>query len=159
MFNSEVLRTEHIDLVHDVCYDYYGMRFATCSSDQTIKVWDKGENDEWSVTSSWKSHSGSVWRLTWAHPEFGQIIASCSFDRTVSVWEETSAEKPSPTSPQARRWVRRAILVDSRTNVTDCKFGPKNLGLVLATTSSDGYIRIYEAVEITNLSVAIAARD
>lgn len=33
-------------------------------------------------------HSGSVWRVTWAHPEFGQVLATCSFDRTVAVWEE-----------------------------------------------------------------------
>lgn len=153
MFNTETINTQHQDLVHDIAYDFYGIRFASCSSDQTIKVWDKNESDEWSVTSSWKAHSGSVWRLSWAHAEFGQILASCSFDRTVSVWEETLADKSSPTSAQIRhRWVRRAILVDSRSNVTDCKFGPKNLGLILATTSSDGFIRIYEAPEITNLS-------
>lgn len=152
MFNSEIISTEHIDLVHDVAYDYYGLRFATCSSDQTIKVWDKNENDEWTVTSSWKAHSASVWRLDWSHPEYGQILASCSFDRTVAVWEEALIEKASPGITMNRRWVRRAILVDSRTNVTDCKFAPKNLGLILATTSSDGFIRIYEAPEITNLS-------
>lgn len=153
MFNSEVITSQHSDLVHDVSYDFYGLRFATCSSDQTIKVWDKNENDEWSVSTSWKAHSASVWRLCWSHPEFGQILASCSFDRTVAVWEETLTEKsPSPTVALSRRWVRRAILVDSRTNVTDCKFAPKNLGLVLATTSSDGFIRIYEAPEITNLA-------
>lgn len=33
-------------------------------------------------------HSGSVWRLSWAHPEFGEVLATCSFDRTVAIWEE-----------------------------------------------------------------------
>ncbi|XP_062933234.1 nucleoporin SEH1-like [Cynocephalus volans] len=37
-------------------------------------------------------HSGSVWRVTWAHPEFGQVLASCSFDRTAAVWEEIVGE-------------------------------------------------------------------
>jgi len=37
---------------------------------------------------SLQCHSGSVWRVTWAHPEFGQVLATCSFDRTVAVWEE-----------------------------------------------------------------------
>ena len=37
---------------------------------------------------SLQTHSGSVWRVTWAHPEFGQVLATCSFDRTVGVWEE-----------------------------------------------------------------------
>lgn len=35
-------------------------------------------------------HSGSVWRVSWAHPEFGQVLATCSFDRTVAIWEEQS---------------------------------------------------------------------
>jgi nucleoporin SEH1 len=35
-----------------------------------------------------QAHSGSIWRLSWAHPEFSQIVASCSFDRTVCIWEE-----------------------------------------------------------------------
>lgn len=150
MFETENITTDHKDLIHDVAYDYYGQRFATCSSDQTIKVWEKGADGEWKVTSSWKAHTGSVWRLSWAHPEFGQILASCSFDRTVSVWEEVLATSPATSNPI--RWLRRTNLVDSRTNVTNCKFGPKSLGLVLATTSADGYVRIYEAPDFLNLS-------
>ena len=38
-----------------------------------------------------QTHSGSVWRVTWAHPEYGQALATCSFDRTVGIWEEQSA--------------------------------------------------------------------
>lgn len=40
------------------------------------------------MTCIFKTHSGSVWKVTWAHPEFGQVLASCSFDRTAAVWEE-----------------------------------------------------------------------
>lgn len=32
MFDTEQITTEHKDLIHDVAYDYYGQRFATCSS-------------------------------------------------------------------------------------------------------------------------------
>jgi nucleoporin SEH1 len=31
--------TAHQDLIHDLSYDYYGTRIATCSSDQSIKIW------------------------------------------------------------------------------------------------------------------------
>jgi WD40 repeat protein len=34
----------HADLVHDLAYDYYGQRMATCSSDQLLKVWDYRPN-------------------------------------------------------------------------------------------------------------------
>jgi len=32
---------------------------------------------------------------------------------------------------QQHRWVKRGNLVDSRTSVTDVKFGPKHIGLIL----------------------------
>lgn len=48
--------------------------------------------------------------------------------------------------------MRRTNLVDSRTSVTDVKFGPKTQGLQLATCSADGVIRIYEAPDVMNLS-------
>ena len=54
-----------------------------------LQVWDLNDNGEWSCTSSWKTHSASVWRIAWAHPDFGQVLATCSFDRTAAVWEET----------------------------------------------------------------------
>ena len=35
------LSLEHDDFVHDVQFDFYGNRIATCSSDQKIKIWQK----------------------------------------------------------------------------------------------------------------------
>lgn len=61
-------------------------------------------------------------------------------------------EKVSTSNAPTRRWVRRTTLVDSRTSVTDVEFAPKYLGLLLATASADGIIRIYEAPDIMNLS-------
>lgn len=46
----------------------------------------------WANLFCLQTHSGSVWRVTWAHPEFGQVLASCSFDRTAAVWEEIVGE-------------------------------------------------------------------
>ncbi|XP_063994097.1 nucleoporin SEH1-A [Diachasmimorpha longicaudata] len=152
MFEAHSLNAEHKDLIHDIAYDFYGQRMATCSSDQFVKVWDEDEHENWHLTASWKAHSGSVWKVTWAHPEFGQVLATCSFDRTAAVWEEIVGEGSGPGERGMRHWVRRTNLVDSRTSVTDVKFGPKTLGLVLATCSADGVIRIYEAPDVMNLS-------
>lgn len=145
MFTSKSIDAEHKDLIQDVAYDFHGKRMATCSCDQHVKIWDLID-DEWKCTASWKAHTGSVWRVTWAHPEFGQVIATCSFDRTTAVWEEIPEN-------QQHRWVKRGNLVDSRTSVTDVKFGPKHLGLILATCSVDGVVRIYEATDVMNLSI------
>ena len=77
------------------------------------------------------------------------MIATCSFDRTAAVWEEIVGEKEGGG---LNHWVKRTSLVDSRTSVTDVKFGPKQLGLMLATCSADGTIRIYECEDVMNMS-------
>ncbi|XP_011169742.1 nucleoporin SEH1 isoform X1 [Solenopsis invicta] len=152
MYEAHSINAEHKDLIHDIAYDYYGERMATCSSDQFVKVWDEDEHGNWHLTASWKAHSGSVWKVTWAHPEFGQVLATCSFDRTAAVWEEIVGEGSGPEARGSKHWIKRTNLVDSRTSVTDVKFAPKTLGLLLATCSADGFIRIYEAPDIMNLS-------
>ncbi|CAM9201161.1 unnamed protein product [Phaeothamnion confervicola] len=82
--------TNHADLVHDVRYDHYGKRLATCSSDQTVRVWDLDDNGDWHVKEGgeWKNaHQGMIFRLVWAHPEFGQVLATCSADKTIKIWK------------------------------------------------------------------------
>ncbi|XP_047536372.1 nucleoporin SEH1 [Vanessa atalanta] len=152
LFESQTIIADHKDLIHDVAYDFYGERMATCSSDQYVKVWDTDGQGGWRLTASWKAHHGSVWKVTWAHPEFGQVLATCSFDRTAAIWEEVGDTSASGSEKGLRTWVKRSNLVDSRTSVTDVKFGPKHLGLLLVTCSADGIIRIYEAPDVMNLA-------
>ncbi|XP_026320870.1 nucleoporin SEH1 [Hyposmocoma kahamanoa] len=152
LFESHTIFADHKDLIHDVAYDFYGERMATCSSDQSVKVWDSDGRGDWRLTGSWKAHHGSVWKVTWAHPEFGQVLATCSFDRTAAIWEEVGETAAPGPEKGLRTWVKRSNLVDSRTSVTDVKFGPKHLGLLLVTCSADGIIRIYEAPDVMNLA-------
>ncbi|CAL8102250.1 unnamed protein product [Calicophoron daubneyi] len=175
MFVSRSIHANHADLIHDVAYDFYGRRMATCSSDQMIKIWDLRADGEWICTARWRCHLGSAWRVTWAHPEFGQVIATCSFDRTIAIWEEVAGAQPvgyqalhdadgQTTTPapgttnlstplsSGTSWVRRANLVDPRTSVTGLQFAPRHLGLQLAAISTDGLLRIYEALDVMNLS-------
>ncbi|XP_067929006.1 nucleoporin SEH1-like isoform X2 [Watersipora subatra] len=143
--------TDHKDLIHDVSYNFYGDRMATCSSDQHVKVWERDENEDWVVQSSWKAHSAVISRVIWAHPEFGHVLATCSFDRTAIVWEElVSVSAPGEVRNQ---WVMKHTFVDSRTSVSDVKFAPKHLGLYLATCSNDGTVRVYEAQDVMNLGL------
>ena len=68
------------------------------------------------------------------------------------------AGMPAPMPPAggaatgSNNWIQRTRLVDSRTSVTDVKFAPRNMGLMLATCSADGIVRIYEATDVMNLS-------
>ncbi len=77
MYSSQVIPSEHRDLIHDVAFNWYGTHLATCSSDQTLRIWALDPNTQnWSCTASWKCHSGAVWKIHWAHPEFGQVRLS-----------------------------------------------------------------------------------
>jgi nucleoporin SEH1 len=151
-FACRSISADHKDLIHDVEYDFYGKRLATCSSDQSVKVWDLGEDEIWRCTASWKTHSGTVCKVTWAHPVFGSVLATCSFDRTVAIWEELTVADAGAGERNKSSWVKRTSLVDSRTSVTDVKFAPHHLGLLLATCSVDGIVRIYEAPDVMLLS-------
>jgi len=141
-------KAKHDDYIHDIAYDFYGRRLATCSSDQKVKVWDLDAQGEWSLSAEIKAHSGSVQKVAWAHPEFGSILASCSADRQVFVYEEQV-----DMTTNKRTWSQRANLSDSRDAVQDIKFAPRHHGLKLATCSLDGLVRVYEAVDVTNLNI------
>lgn len=77
----------HDDYVHDISFDFYGKRIATCSSDLKIRIWERKSKDaesDWVLVddlSGTKGHSGAVWKVKWADPEFGQVLASCGYDK------------------------------------------------------------------------------
>ena len=61
------------------------------------------------------------------------------------LFNSTVAESGSNSqSKNQSHWVKRTSLVDSRTNVTDIKFAPKHMGLLLAMCSADGGVRSEE---------------
>mmetsp|Transcript_8172 Transcript_8172/g.13578 ORF Transcript_8172/g.13578 Transcript_8172/m.13578 type:complete len:273 (-) Transcript_8172:1027-1845(-) len=139
----------HDDLVHDIAFDYYGKRFATCSSDKHIKIWTLDEEKgSWS-SFDFKAHQNSVWRLSWANPEYGQLLASCSEDGTICLWEEQEATTISDTSQE--RW-RKFRLASHKRSIKDVKFCHRSFGLKLAAASADGCIRIYEAQDIFDMN-------
>ncbi|ETW75791.1 hypothetical protein HETIRDRAFT_66253 [Heterobasidion irregulare TC 32-1] len=155
-----LIQNAHNDLVTDAAYDFYGLRLATCSVDQRIKIWQLDEqNGIWNVTSDWKAHDAAVSRVSWAHPEFGSVIASGSFDRSVKVWEETTPDidQPqlngnAPSSASDSRWVERAVNTDAKGSVRGVEFAPHHFGLKLSTISSDNHIRVYECLEAPSLT-------
>lgn len=79
-----------------------------------------------------------------------QIIASCSEDSNVIIWEEQESVTGSDGAERGR-WQKKSQLTDSRKAVNDVKFAPRQLGLMLATASADGMVRIYEANDVFSL--------
>jgi len=145
--STKVLASRHLDYVHDVAFDIYGRRMATCSGDRFVRIWDLTDQGEWSLVGEWQAHRGSVTRLSWGHPEFGSLLATCGADHEAKIWEERTN-----ASSAASRWTAKAQLTESRKAVSSVEFAPRQFGLKLAAGSSDGCVRIYEAVDVMNLA-------
>lgn len=79
--------TGHEDMIHGAELDYYGLRMATCSSDNSVKIFDI-KNGSQILLADLKGHGGPVWQVAWAHPKYGSLLASCSYDRKVIIWKE-----------------------------------------------------------------------
>ncbi|KAI0775636.1 WD40-repeat-containing domain protein [Trametes elegans] len=168
MIQTGLIPNAHNDLVTDASYDFYGLRLATCSLDQRVKVWQLDESTgSWTIEHDWKAHDAAVSKVSWAHPEFGTILATASFDRTVKIWEQTVAPDAdgaaaaaqlngagagSSSAGPATRWVERAMLVDAKGTVRAAEFAPHHFGLKLATIASDNHLRVYECLEQPSLA-------
>ncbi|CAD6226874.1 GSCOCG00005956001-RA-CDS [Cotesia congregata] len=121
--------TGHEDMIHDAEMDYYGLRLATCSSDNSVKVFDL-KNGSQSLVADLKGHDGPVWQVAWAHPKFGNILASCSYDRKVMIWKELG------------EWKKIYEHTSHDSSVNSVAWAPHEFGLILACGSSDGSISI-----------------
>ncbi|KAJ7600694.1 WD40 repeat-like protein [Mycena floridula] len=146
----------HSDLVTDATYDFYGLKLATCSLDQKIKIWSVDEaTGAWTVEDSWNAHSAPISKLSWAHPEFGMILASGGFDKTVKIWERAIITPSTETEESGLgRWIERGVLVDARGTIRAVEFSPRHFGLKLATLSTDNFLRIYECLDQSSQSQA-----
>ncbi|AMD21311.1 HER032Wp [Eremothecium sinecaudum] len=140
--------TGHEDLIHDICYDFYGRHVATCSSDQHIKVFRlDNDTNEWELSDSWKAHDSSVVSLDWASPEYGRIIASVSYNKTIKLWEEN----PDAPERSGKRWTKLCTLNDATGPLYSVRFAPGHLGLRLGAIGNDGILRVYDALEPSDL--------
>lgn len=122
--------TGHEDMIHGAEVDYYGLRLATCSSDNSVKIFDI-KNGGQTLAADLRAHGGPVWQVAWAHPRYGNILASCSYDRKVIIWKEAGGE-----------WTKSYEYNNHDSSVNSVAWAPSDYGLVLACGSSDGSISV-----------------
>lgn len=84
-----------------------------------------------------------MWKVQWAHPEFGVIIASCGFDKRVNIWQEKKEEGKV-------NWTSRAKIQDFGDSVEDISFCPRIYGLKLAACTLNGKMKIFEPTDYAN---------
>lgn len=132
--------TGHEDMIHDAELDYYGLRLATCSSDNSVKIYDIKSGTQ-TLAADLKGHFGPVWQVAWAHPKFGNLLASCSYDRKVIIWKETG------------EWTKLHEYAGHESSVNSVAWAPAEYGLALACCSSDGSISVLTYTQDGNWDV------
>ncbi|GAB5355488.1 hypothetical protein AAMO2058_000209800 [Amorphochlora amoebiformis] len=142
--------TMHASHVHNISYDYFGDRIATCSSDLRIRVWELDTQGTWRLSGELpRVHNSSIHKVIWVKPDFGQVLASASADGTICIYQE-SVE----TGSGRKIWRLKSRLVASTESIMDIDFSSTRGGdLRLAACSRGGNtVRIYAARGGLNLS-------
>lgn len=138
-YSTKQIKTDHKDLIQDIAFDFYGKRVATASLDQSVKIWNINEKNDWVFNEELKINPG-LYKVAWAHPEFGSLLA-VACDRYVWIYEEVCSGKMTQSG-----WIKRIPpLSDARFPIIDLKFAPKYLGLQLVLCAQNGEVRIYQS--------------
>uniref|UniRef100_A0A5K3EUF8 Protein SEC13 homolog n=1 Tax=Mesocestoides corti TaxID=53468 RepID=A0A5K3EUF8_MESCO len=138
----QTVDTNHEDIIHDAQMNYYGTTLATCSSDESIKLFDVKDKKQ-NLVAELRGHQGPVWGLSWSHPIHGNLLASCSYDRSVIIWGEEDG-----------KWRKVYEYTGHESSVNAVAWGPHEYGLVLACASSDGSISILTCTSSGNWEAA-----
>jgi len=164
--NSKVL-AEHPAYIHQVSVELLGRRLAICSSDKTVKVYERrgGPKEgaaatstapqplmppsssllsvpqEWHLATTFEEHTAAVNAVAWSHPKLGVLLASCSADRTIRFYTEQNVES-------GPRWtsLTRMKVHDNRADAFyDLAFAPQTKAQPpkLAACNGDGTVRVY----------------
>ena len=125
---------------HRTCVGFYGHQIlASCSYDDTIRIWIDDPQDDWGCVATLRGHTSTVWSISFS-PD-GNYIVSGSGDRTVRIWKRV----------QQYNWECVQVLegYHDRT-IFSVAWGDGRAGSLgwIASASSDGQIVVFQASEL-----------
>jgi hypothetical protein len=62
---------------------------ATCSHDNTVKIWNVSSSFDWTIITTYSQHSSWVYALEWLDKD---TLASGSRDKTIKLWSMTTGQ-------------------------------------------------------------------
>ncbi|CAD8135276.1 unnamed protein product [Paramecium octaurelia] len=116
------INSGHASMIHDIKYDYYGDKLASCGSDGYINVYDVSKKQQ---VAQIKTRDSPLFSLSWSHPRFGNVLAASSYDGEISIFKEQ------------KEWSKVATY-QNEGSVNCVQFMPRELFLACGT--SDGFV-------------------
>ncbi|PWA88062.1 WD40/YVTN repeat-like-containing domain-containing protein [Artemisia annua] len=128
-------------------WNYSGQRLATGLVNGTITIFDTTDpaSSAFNQTFKFKVNDGSVAKVVWVPPEYGDAIACICSDGSLSIWEEV-AEDNEPV-----QWKQCKSFGGPLDQVLDSQFGNSQSSLKLTVAYSNGLVKVYEILDSMNL--------
>ncbi|XP_073306510.1 protein SEH1-like isoform X1 [Primulina huaijiensis] len=128
-------------------WNHSGQRLAAALNDGTLSIYDSTDpaSSVFSCTSRFKVQEGSILKVVWAPPEFGDVLACISANGILSLWEEVAE------GAEGNRWKLCKSFERNTGQVLDAQFGDCHTSLKLVAAFADGKVKIYELLDILDL--------
>lgn len=123
---SRLVVRPHTDAVYHACFSQDGRRIASCGADRTLQVF-KAETGEKLLEV--KAHEDEV--LCCAFSSDDSYIATCSVDKKVKIWDSATGKLVHTYDEHSEQ-------------VNCCHFTNKSNHLLLATGSSDFFLKLWD---------------
>ncbi|XP_057520527.1 protein SEH1 [Amaranthus tricolor] len=122
-------------------WNYSAQRLAAGTINGVLSIFDSPDpasSSSFSSSSSIQVHEGSILKVVWVPPEYGDAVACILDDGTLSLWEEVAEDG------QSLRWKLCTLFKNASARVLDIQFGGSSSCLMLVAAYSDGYVKVYE---------------
>lgn len=128
-------------------WNYCGQRLATGSTDGTIAIFDANDpaSSFFTSTFKFKVNDGSVIKVVWVPPEYGDAIACICSNGSLSIWEEVAQDS------EHVEWKQCISFGGPMDQVLDSQFGNSLLSLKLTIAYSNGLVKVYEILDSMEL--------
>ncbi|XP_073020691.1 protein SEH1-like isoform X1 [Primulina eburnea] len=128
-------------------WNHSGQRLAAALNDGTLSIYDSTDpaSSVFCCTSRFKVQEGSILKVVWVPPEFGDVLACISANGILSLWEEVAE------GTEGNRWKLCKLFERNTGQVLDAQFGDCHTSLKLVAAFADGKVKIYELLDILDL--------
>lgn len=144
MLASNILNNNDGECIKDVAVNWHGTKMAVCSNN-SVFIWSCNSQQQWikEDLSIEIDKLKTVQRVSWAHPEFGQVLAVSTLNE-ISIWEFRS-------NASGGQWHNRTTPPISEPRhlvIKDVRFSPSYSGmgrsraLDLAYCTDSGQLKI-----------------